>query len=62
MAKCYLTSPYKFKTLKEDDKYHCSIKCDDANPKYTTSDYLCYNECPALIIRIGITSVFEMPR
>jgi hypothetical protein len=47
VAKCDSTSPYKFKTLKEGGKYHCSIKCDYANPKYTTSDYLCYDECPA---------------
>jgi hypothetical protein len=47
VAKCDSTSPYKFKTLKEGGKYHCSIKCDDANSKYTTSDYLCYDECPA---------------
>jgi len=45
VAKCYLTSPYKFKTLKEDGKYHCSRKSDDANPESKTSD--CYNGCPA---------------
>jgi len=47
VALCDLSSPYKFKTLQSDGKYHCSLKCDDSNPKYTTSDYLCYSECPA---------------
>lgn len=47
VAHCDLNSPYKFKTLQNDGKYHCSLKCDDSYPKYTTSDYICYSECPA---------------
>jgi hypothetical protein len=46
VAHCDLTSPYKFKTVR-DGKYHCSLKCEDSNPKYTTSDFVCYEECPA---------------
>ena len=46
VAECDLSSPYKFKTYKEG-KYHCSLQCDTAQPKYTTSDYVCYQDCPA---------------
>ena len=46
IAECDLSSPYKFKTYKEG-RYHCSLQCDTNQPKYTTSDYVCYQECPA---------------
>ena len=46
VAECDLKSPYKFKTYKEG-RYHCSLQCDTAQPKYTTSDYVCYQDCPA---------------
>ena len=46
VSECNLNSPYKFKTYKEG-RYHCSLQCDPSQPKYTTSNYVCYKDCPA---------------
>ena len=46
VSHCDLTSPYKFKTYR-DGRYHCSLQCGNDDPKYTTPDYICYENCPA---------------
>ena len=48
VSHCNLNSSYRFKTHIETDGIkltHCSEKCDDSEPKYSTSDYNCTSKC-----------------